>query len=559
MASRPRNPTDAQPAAPSPTFSGPVPVGLATTVDAWFRGKSVFVTGFTGFVGKVLCEKILRSLPHVGTIYLLIRPKKGASMTERVRQSFDSACFDTLRLSLGEAEFLRLIDSKVVGVEGDLMQEKLGIADHEYEDLSGKVNAIVHLAATLDFNEAIDLSVRMNVLGSMRVMSFARRCVQRQGSAFGAFVHISTCYVNFPRHSAPGPVLELLYPLPFDHKAVCRRILDMDEEEVQKDGPRILRQYGYPNTYTFTKSIAEHILMELRADVPLCILRPAIIGAALKEPMPGWTDTLSAAGGIFLGAGMGICQEMHCHGGMVADVVPVDFVVNATLRAVVKTAETFRPYLAALTSAGVLGPGTGGGGEEDPRIRANLPALPLAKVYQCGTSGGPARTSWNHLASLVVTYWKRYPVVKSPPNPPPACRLIDNVVYQQARFRLLRQLPLELVAQYSKLPGVANEKKEKEIARMRKGLARSQLLNETFEPFMTHQWVFDHTHLQQLLDGATDEDRGTFGWDMEAISWRSYVGNYCYGMVKYILKQQPAGKAITPDANGSSAFLRAML
>ena len=35
----------------------------------------------------------------------------------------------------------------------------------------------------------------------------------------------------------------------------------------------------YPNTYTFTKSITEHLLLSMRGDMPLAIVRPAIIGA----------------------------------------------------------------------------------------------------------------------------------------------------------------------------------------------------------------------------------------------------------------------------------------
>src|SRR5690606_11455680 len=47
-------------------------VGKSPTLDA-FRNKSVLITGTTGFVGKVVLEKLLRSVPTIGRVYLLIR------------------------------------------------------------------------------------------------------------------------------------------------------------------------------------------------------------------------------------------------------------------------------------------------------------------------------------------------------------------------------------------------------------------------------------------------------------------------------------------------------
>lgn len=59
------------------------------TVLSFYRGKNVFLTGATGFMGKVLLEKILRTCPDVGTVYVLIRPKKGQLTEERAQALFD--------------------------------------------------------------------------------------------------------------------------------------------------------------------------------------------------------------------------------------------------------------------------------------------------------------------------------------------------------------------------------------------------------------------------------------------------------------------------------------
>lgn len=59
---------------------------LQISVSDFYNGKTVFITGGTGFMGKVLLEKLLRSCHGVARIYLLIRPKKGQQARERLQQ-----------------------------------------------------------------------------------------------------------------------------------------------------------------------------------------------------------------------------------------------------------------------------------------------------------------------------------------------------------------------------------------------------------------------------------------------------------------------------------------
>lgn len=53
-------------------------------VAEFYAGKTIFITGATGFMGKVLIEKLLRCCPELNKIYLLMRPKRGQSTKERL-------------------------------------------------------------------------------------------------------------------------------------------------------------------------------------------------------------------------------------------------------------------------------------------------------------------------------------------------------------------------------------------------------------------------------------------------------------------------------------------
>ena len=60
------------------------------------EGKTLFITGTTGFVGKVVLEKILRSLSDIKRVYVMVRAKKGFTPMQRLSEIFSSELFTTL-------------------------------------------------------------------------------------------------------------------------------------------------------------------------------------------------------------------------------------------------------------------------------------------------------------------------------------------------------------------------------------------------------------------------------------------------------------------------------
>ena len=93
------------------------PSVLNASVSDTYINATVFLTGSTGFVGKVILEKMLRSLSSMKRVYVLVRPRKNQHPQDRLRQEiFTSPIFDPLRQSI--PNFDAFCDEKVVAVGG---------------------------------------------------------------------------------------------------------------------------------------------------------------------------------------------------------------------------------------------------------------------------------------------------------------------------------------------------------------------------------------------------------------------------------------------------------
>ena len=88
---------------------------------------------------------------------------------------------------------------------------------------------------------------------------------------------------------------------------------------------------NYPNTYTYSKSMAERVLAKKHGNLRVAIIRPSIVIASFEEPTPGWTDTLAAGGGMIFGVTCGLLHVVFANPKKVLDMIPVDYVSNTVL------------------------------------------------------------------------------------------------------------------------------------------------------------------------------------------------------------------------------------
>ena len=91
-------------------------------------GKTILVTGSTGFLGKSIVEKCLRSIPDIARINLAIRSSARRPAAERLeREVLSSPAFRRLKGDLGEEGFTKLARAKLDVVEIDLGRDGLGL------------------------------------------------------------------------------------------------------------------------------------------------------------------------------------------------------------------------------------------------------------------------------------------------------------------------------------------------------------------------------------------------------------------------------------------------
>lgn len=54
------------------------------TIPEFYRGRCIFLTGATGFMGKVLVHKLLTDCGDLERLYILVRAKRGVEPKQRL-------------------------------------------------------------------------------------------------------------------------------------------------------------------------------------------------------------------------------------------------------------------------------------------------------------------------------------------------------------------------------------------------------------------------------------------------------------------------------------------
>ncbi|XP_077559526.1 fatty acyl-CoA reductase 1-like [Haemaphysalis longicornis] len=460
-------------------------------IAQFYQGQVVFITGGTGFVGKVLLEKLLRSFPGIKEIYLLVRAKEGEEPEARIEAMLNSKVFERVRQEQPGAL------EKVKAVAGDLTQPNLGFSATDQDTLVSKVSVVFHSAATVNFNEPLKRAVEMNLRGTRRVLDLCKKM-----SGLRALVYVSTAYSNCNRLE----VDEVVYTPPVDPSKIIAAAEWMDYKMMDAISGLLLG--NHPNTYTFTKALAEALLLNAGERVPIAIVRPSIVIGSWKEPFPGWVDNYNGLTGTIVSCGLGRLKSFINGEDCIADIIPVDIVANTLISVAWHTATT-RPN--------------------------------HVMVYH-STSGALQQQTWGEVSAMMQELIVRHPL----PNLTryPKFYATNSPLWHDVTLWHLNYLPalvgdlgLKLIGQKPRfVPIYRKVRKSMDVA----------------EYFTTRSWLFPSNNLVALADTLSPADKQLLDVDIRKMPWFTYWDHYMLGIHKYLFN---ADVSMLPDARKHMKWL----
>ncbi|HTT71931.1 MAG TPA: AMP-binding protein, partial [Anaeromyxobacteraceae bacterium] len=522
------------------------------------RGKSILFTGATGFVGKVTLSLLLHRYPEVGRVFVLVRPGTGGTASARF---FDKVAasrpFDPLRAEHGE-RFLEFMRSKCVPVAGDVSDPLLGLKEGDLGALEG-LSLVLNCAGLVDFNPSLELALNVNVLGARHAVDLCRRtgaplvhvstCFVA-GNRSGVVFEDEEIAGYFPRREGVEgrPTRETLDTGDFDLErelADCERQIarvreDAEDAALRSEfraraaerlasegrgqgderaerlalgrekrlyisqrlielGMERARHWGWPNTYTYTKSLGEQAIA--RGGLRYALVRPSIVETALRYPFPGWNEGFTTSAPLaFLGLKGHRAYPMADRA--ILDIVPVDLVASGTL-AVAAEAVAGTPRHVYHLASGDVNPLT-------CRRTVELVGLYRRKFFREREEGS---TFLNALRSRFEPYTvsrTHYETFSTP----------AFVKLARAAGRLLREEgPSWGAPRVSALLGRAADK----LDEVESKLEQTKALFELFLPFVwDNRYLFQCAHIRELQARLSPEDRARLPWDPERIDWRRY-------------------------------------
>ena len=511
-------------------------------------GKRVMLIGVTGFIGKVWLANALMDLcpngpkpgplgapilPEIGKLYLLIRRQPSSPAQRRFQKMIEeSPVFDPLFDKYGN-RLGALLAEKIEVVEGDVSQPGLGLDSETAARLRKDLDLIINSSGLTDFNPDLRDALAVNVDSTYHLIEFIR------GSDHAALLHLSTCYVAGQRD---GRVSERVRPnytpagvagvdTNFDAEKEWYRLHDLVESaEARVEGPEVteelkkqalgkehaakglsgqaleiqirknrvrwLKKYlteeatrralelGWPNTYTFTKSLAESMIAKHGAGLPIAIVRPAIVETSVAKPFRGWNEGINTSASLSYLLGTAF-RQLPSNERKRLDIIPVDAVcAGMTLIG------------AALVER-----------RHDP-----LYQLATSVTNPCDMGRSIELTSLGHRrhyrAQEGLEYWLRLrmdaiPVSKERYNrmSAPAQKMIIKSIQ-----RVMSPLPMK-----------------KPLARTERNLERVEKLVGLFEPFILHnEHDFVADNVEKLSQALTPEEKEIFGYDTAGLDWWEY-------------------------------------
>ncbi|CAN5786526.1 hypothetical protein BH11MYX2_BH11MYX2_18210 [soil metagenome] len=534
-------------------------------VSEILRGKNMLLIGTTGFVGKVALSMLLHRYPEIGKVFCLVRPGAGNTADERFyRKVATSEAFDPVRDVHG-VHYEAFLKSKIVAVQGDIGRALCNFTDVEFAEIEkhGGIQVILNSAGLVSFMPSLESAVRINALGAKNVLDLARKLGSKlvhvstcyvAGRRDGDVWEDEPVVGYFPRSKSISHDYgneETLLDRDFDPAAEiadCQKIIDQardrsndrqhislfrekaaaslrsqrrdpdDEDDLKisvarerkiwmndvltKLGMERAEHWGWTNTYTYTKSLGEQLILS-DSSVSSTIVRPAIVESALRFPFPGWNEGFNTSAPL-----MYLMLKGHRNVPVgtdhALDVIPVDMVTAGMLLAV------------AAVLVGEHDPIYQLGASDVNRVTSKrvteLTGLAVRQVHLEKADAGEDEMSNRlkaRLESKPVSY-ARFQRTSAPLFKKLADKLIDVIDNKFPKWGAPR---IEAFA----------ERARDELQKISTFTGQVVDLVELFKPFTTdHDIAFRCDNTRALWARVTPADQDKLLWATHLIDWRRY-------------------------------------
>lgn len=544
--------------------------------------KSLVVVGGTGFLGKVWLSLLLAKFPNVGQIYLVVRPKSGLGVSERFeKQVLTSEVFHPLRQQYA-ADFEAFVHARVTPIAGDVSEIFCGISGPLRETMRGRIAAVVNVAGVVDFSPPLDEALKVNAFGCQNLVALARDL----GNV--PVLHTSTC---FTAGSRTGPIEELdpreipfprafeLDSMDWDPDREIAECLDVIEQARHRasdafrqtrfadeakanllsrneptSGPvfdaeftKVKRRFverqladlgteranfwGWPNTYTYTKSLGEQIVAS--SGLPFCIVRPAIVESTNEYPFPGWNEGINTSAPFIFLIREGGLQVPGSHNNL--DLIPCDMVCVGILLALGELLDgQARPVYQL------------GASDRNPCTMARffeLSGLHKRKLYRTTGKGGPVLSELQQrfeTAMLSKEEYQSYGPRTLAKGAQKLSSLLGRVATGPARA-VVKPVAKELES----------------FARQQEKLAR---IMDTFLPFTAdYQYIFKTDAVYAAFSRLTEQEQALLPWGPHSLDWRTwFLEVHAPALERHVFPEMEARlkkKLETPRAHQSLSLM----
>jgi long-chain acyl-CoA synthetase len=250
-------------------------------------------------------------------------------------------------------------------------------------------------------------------------------------------------------------------------------------------GMRRAERFGWPNTYTFTKSLGESLLATRGAGLPIAVVRPSIVETSTHEPFCGWNEGINTSAPLSYLLGTYFRQlptnERKC-----LDLIPVDMVCRGmTLIAAALIERRHQQLYQLATSAS---------NPCDMGRAIELTALAHRKHYR---------------AQQGMEHWMRM--------------RFETIPVSKERYQNLSVPAQKFVVQGINRAASALQFKRPPLARAERDLARVEKLIQLYEPFILYnEQVFESQNVQLLSAALSDEERERFAYEPSTVDWWDY-------------------------------------